>query len=202
MRQQVHCPRRTSQIERRVRSQQVRPDLVDRDFAPAIECSTDSTPQIAIVESNPCEPTSACESNQVIAVRTNDQIAQGTFQQLKESPHFCTVRALQFSRKRPKKSTPGRRTLRERHLARDAHCAPTSSDKSRIIAIFPAVAVYVPIQRVVSNEVAWRGSTSCSKDHCRRLRGWRRQQPHGMRNWEKTSEPQARSVSCLSLSST
>ena len=87
-------------------------------------------------------------------------------------------------------STPGRRTLRERHLARDAHCAPASSNQPCIMAIFPAAAVRVPKQRVVSYEVSLRGRTSCSKDYCRRLRGWQRQQPCGMRSWKKATEPQ------------
>ena len=38
------------QIKRRIRSQHMRPDLVDNDLAPAIECRPDSTPQAAILE--------------------------------------------------------------------------------------------------------------------------------------------------------
>ena len=145
----------------------MRPDLADRDMTPSIECCTDSTPQVAILEATPAIPPAFPKAfDQVIAVRTTDQIAQSTFQQLKKCPHFCPVRALQFSRKRPKQSTPGLWTLRERHLAQDAHCAPSSSNKSSIMAVFPAAAVCVPIQRVVSYEVALRGA-ACVKDHCR-----------------------------------
>ena len=80
----------------------MRPDLVDNDLALAIECSTDSTPQVAILEAALATPPASVKAlNQVIAVCANDQIAQSTLQQLKESPNFCTVRALQFSRKRP-----------------------------------------------------------------------------------------------------
>ena len=177
------------------------PHLIDNDFAVAIECSTDSTPQVAILETAFASPPASVKAlKQVIAVCANDQIAQSTFQQLKESPNFCTVRALQFSRKRPMSRTLGRRTLREKHFARDTHCPAASSNQPCIMAIFPAAAVRVPKQRVVSNEVAWRGSTSCTKDHCCRLRGWRWQHPCSMRSWEEASEPQATSFSCLSLS--
>ena len=78
------------------------PDLVDDDLAPAIECSTDSTPQVAILETSLASPPAPVKAlNQVITVSANNQIAQSALQQLEGSPNFYTVRALQFSRKRP-----------------------------------------------------------------------------------------------------
>ena len=63
--------------------------------------------------------------------------------------------------------------LRERHLARDVHRAPSSSNKFSIVAVFSATAVRVPIQRVVWYEVAIRRGSSCTIDHGRRLSGRR-----------------------------
>ena len=70
----------------------MRPDLIDSDLAPAIERSSDSTSQVAILEATlPSPPAPAKPLDKVIAVRTNDQIAQSTFQQLNECPNFHSV---------------------------------------------------------------------------------------------------------------
>ena len=73
----------------------MRPNLVDNDFAPAIERGPDSTPQVTILEAALASPPSLMKAlDQIIAVRANNQIAQSTLQQLKNGPNFRTTRAL------------------------------------------------------------------------------------------------------------
>ena len=73
----------------------MRLNLVDNDFALAIERSADSTPQVTILEAALASPPSLMKTlDQVIAVRANNQIAQSTLQQLKKGPNFRAVRNL------------------------------------------------------------------------------------------------------------
>ena len=118
----------------------MRPDLVDNDFAPAVECDANSRPQVTILEAAPASPPAFVKAlDQVIAVFANNQIAP-MYAPVAEGEPKISARSEPCSSpgSGPKRAAPGRRTLRERHLARDTHCAPTSSDTSPVMALFPA----------------------------------------------------------------
>ena len=75
----------------------MRLNIVNNDFAPAIERGPDSTPQVTVLEAALVSPPSLMKApDQIIAVRAHNQIAQ----QLKKGPNFRTIRTLSLSRER------------------------------------------------------------------------------------------------------
>ena len=89
------CPGVSSQFKRKIRSQHMRLNLADNDFAPAIERGPDSTPQVTDLEAALASPPSLMKApDQIIAVRAHNPIAQGTLQQLKKGPNFRRERSI------------------------------------------------------------------------------------------------------------
>ena len=124
----------------------MRPDFVDADSALKLERTANATPQVAVLVAALAHPPAPPKTfDQVVTVRANDQVAQSALEQLEEHKLLHS----QSSWKRSVQGYPNCKALRERHHVRDSNSFPSSPKKSSIMAIRPATAFRVPIERVV-----------------------------------------------------